>query len=178
MTRIIDATLFGNRVSVEASAVWTAYWFAFLRVVTGWYFLHAGLDKYLAADPFSAAGWLVRGTSGAPGWLHGFLAWAGSTPALLAFTNVMIPLGQVLIGLGLVLGALTRLAAFFGAFLMFFFYMGNADWAHGWVNGELFALLAFVTLVVVGAGRVWGLDQRLGRARVVENNPRLRYLLG
>lgn len=178
MTRLLDTTLFGNAVSVEASAPWGAYWLAFLRVITGWYFLHAGLDKYLAADPFSAAGWLVNGTAGAPAWLHAFLASAGNTPALLAVTNVMIPLGQVLIGLGLIVGALTRLAAFFGAFLMFFFYMGNADWSHGWVNGELFALLAFVTVVVFGAGRVWGLDERIEKASLVRNHPRLRYLLG
>lgn len=178
MTRLIDTRLFGTDATVDASAVWATYWLAILRIVTGWYFLHAGLDKYLAADPFTAAGWLVRGSAGGPGWLHAFLAWAGTTPAVLSVTDVMIPLGQVLIGLGLVFGALTRLAAFFGAFLMCFFYLGNADWAHGWVNGELFALLAFGTVVLFGVGQVWGIDRWLRRSEIVESRPRLRYVLG
>jgi thiosulfate dehydrogenase [quinone] large subunit len=53
----------------------------------------------------------------------------------------MIPVGETLIGLGLIVGGLVRLASFFGGVLMVFFYLGNASWSHGFVNGDLMGLL-------------------------------------
>ncbi|MFB6302440.1 MAG: hypothetical protein ABEH78_06220 [Haloferacaceae archaeon] len=97
---------------------------------------------------------------------------------MLTVANVMIPLGETLIGLGLIVGCLVRLASFFGAFLLLFFYFGNAAFDHGYVNGDLFGLLLFVSMIVRGAGRVYGIDAVLERTGVVENHPRLRYLLG
>ncbi|WP_246983322.1 hypothetical protein [Halorientalis marina] len=55
---------------------------------------------------------------------------------------------------------------------------GNEAWRRGFVNGELLGLVLFITAIVVGAGRVWGLDQYLERTTLVESNPWLRYLLG
>ena len=51
--------------------------------------------------------------------------WMGSTPWFVEIVNVAVPFGQVAIGLGLIVGLLTRLAAFFGALVMFLFYFGN-----------------------------------------------------
>jgi thiosulfate dehydrogenase [quinone] large subunit len=39
-------------------------------------------------------------------------------------------------------------------------------------------LLLFVTLLILGAGRYYGLDAVLERLEPVDNHPRLRYLLG
>jgi len=39
-------------------------------------------------------------------------------------------------------------------------------------------LLLFVTLLVFGAGRYYGIDAVLERLALVENYPRLGYLLG
>jgi len=61
---------------------------------------------------------------------------------------------------------------------MFFFYFGNAGWANGFVNGDLFGLLLFVTIIVFGAGRVFGIDAVLERTAPVRNNQWLRYVLG
>lgn len=169
----------GRDVTFELSGTWTGYWVAMLRLVTGYWFFHAGLTKYAnlwyaGAEPFSATGWLTGATQGtivAP-----ITVWAGNT--IPWFVNFMIPLGELLIGLALMLGVLVRFAAFWGAFLMTFFYFGNADWAHGFVNGDLMALLLFVTLIVLGAGRVMGLDAYLEETDLVQNHPRLKYLLG
>ena len=49
---------------------------------------------------------------------------------------------------------------------MTFFYLGNAAWSHGFVNGDLMGLLLFVTLGILGAGRVLGLDALLERTDV------------
>jgi thiosulfate dehydrogenase [quinone] large subunit len=89
----------------------------------------------------------------------------------------MIPVGETLIGLGLVAGALVRLASLFGGVLMVFFYLGNASWSHGLVNGDLMGLMLFVTVGILGAGRVLGLDAileqtELGKKRIA------KFLLG
>ncbi|RDI71631.1 DoxX family protein [Halopelagius longus] len=164
-----------NALDFELKGTLAGYWTAVLRVVVGYWFLHAGVGKLTAAEPFDAAGWLANGTAGSP--LHGFFVWVAQTPWLLEFTNFMIPLGEVLIGLGLVVGALVRLAAFFGGVLMVFFYLGNADWAHGLVNGDLMGLLLFVTLGVLGAGRVLGVDALLERTGLGKTRA-AKYVLG
>ncbi|ELZ84724.1 hypothetical protein C453_11936 [Haloferax elongans ATCC BAA-1513] len=176
MTTTGQIEILGNRMDFDYSEGATGYVLVLVRVLTGYWFLNAGVGKYLGAEPFNAAGWLANGTMGSP--IHGFLAWAAATPWMLEFTNFMIPLGQTLIGLGLLVGALTRLAAFFGGFLMVFFYLGNADWAHGYVNGDLFGLMMFAIVGTLAAGRILGLDAIIEKTEFVRQRPILKNLLG
>ena len=90
----------------------------------------------------------------------------------------MVPLGETLIGLGLLAGVLVRLASFFGATFMTLFWVGNADFAHGLVNGDFLGLLMFVTMIVFATGRYYGLDAIIEKTAFVERRPKLRYLLG
>lgn len=55
-------------------------------------------------------------------------------------------------------GLLTRLAAFFSAFLMLMFYFGNWDLEHGFINADFMYLLVFLSVAAFGAGRILGLD--------------------
>ncbi|WP_276260356.1 DoxX family protein [Haloglomus litoreum] len=177
MTSNVETQLLGREVSFSISEPWLAYWLVIMRLGVGWWMLHAGLDKFLAW-PFNA-GWFVGGA--AQGTSLGPIVTLFADGALLAFVNVAIPVGQVLIGLGLVLGALTRLASFFGAFLMAFFYFINGEtggWSHGVITGELLGLLIFAMIATLGAGRVLGVDAYLAKSDLVRNNPRLRYLVG
>jgi thiosulfate dehydrogenase [quinone] large subunit len=89
-----------------------------------------------------------------------------------------VPLFETLIGLALIAGALTRLAAFGGAIFMTLFWVGNADFAHGVVSGDFMGLLLFVTVMVLATGRYYGLDAIIEKTRLVREHPRLRYLLG
>ncbi|MFB6130855.1 MAG: TQO small subunit DoxD [Salinigranum sp.] len=171
-----QANWFGERVQFDYAESVAGYTVVAVRLIVGWWFLHAGLDKLLAAEAFDASGWLINATAASP--IHGFLAWAGQTPWMLGFTNFMIPVGEVLIGLGLMLGALTRLAAFFGGVLMMLFYLGSADWAHGFVNEYVLGFLLFVLVGVLAAGRIFGLDGIIERMAAVQNNTWLKYLLG
>ncbi|WP_225336348.1 DoxX family protein [Halomicrobium urmianum] len=168
--------LLGEERDFEYADGVAGYVLVLTRLIVGYWFLHAGWTKFafVAGEPFDAAGFLAN----AGGPLAGFFAAVAGTPWLLEFTNVMIPLGEFLIGLGLILGAMTRLAAFFGGFLMVMFYLGNADWAHGYVNGDLLGLLAFVIVGAFAAGRILGVDAVLERTAFVRRHPRLRYLLG
>ncbi len=177
MTTHIDTRLLGRNVSLTVSEPWLAYWLVVLRLIGGWWLLHAGLDK-IFAWPFDAS-WFVGGA--AAGTTLGPFVTLFGDGALLTFTNIMVPVGQLLIGLGLVLGALTRLSAFFGAFLMMFFYFINGEtggWQHGVVTGELLGIVIFGMIATLGAGRVLGVDAKLAESSVVKNYPRLRYLIG
>ncbi len=92
-------------------------------------------------------------------------------------------MGEVLIGLGLLFGVLTRLAAFWGAFMMLLFYLGNWDVAHGYINGDFAYMLVFLSVAAFGAGRVLGLDGYIEQYEVdgqplVDRYPWTRYVLG
>jgi len=151
------------------------YWLGLLRVVTGWWFFHAGVTKLIedglnyAYGPVFLKG--MAGTSLGPvaTFLGTDLAW---------LVKPGVPLFETLIGLGLLLGVLTRLAAVGGAFFMTLFWVGNADFAHGVVNSDLMGLLLFGTMIVFAAGRYFGLDAYIEATDFVKQRPRVRYVLG
>jgi thiosulfate dehydrogenase [quinone] large subunit len=153
----------------------TAYWLALLRVVTGWWFFHAGVTKLIEDGlAFGYGPTYLQGMTGTalgpiPVWMADNLAW---------LIEPGVPLFETLIGLALIAGALTRLAAFGGAVFMVLFWVGNADFAHGVVSGDFMGLLLFVTMMVLATGRYYGLDAIIERTRLVREHPRLRYLLG
>ena len=173
----VRTRMLGQDVSFGVSQPWLAYWLVIMRLAVGWWLLHAGLDKLMAGS-FDAS-WFGGGA--AAGTSLGPVVTMFADGAGLAFTNFMIPVGQFLIGLGLVVGALTRLAAFFGAFLMMFFYFINGEtggWAHGVVTGELLGILIFGMIATLGAGRVLGVDAYLAKTSFFEKHPKLQYLIG
>jgi thiosulfate dehydrogenase [quinone] large subunit len=89
-----------------------------------------------------------------------------------------VPLFETLIGLALMAGLLTRLAAVGGVVFMTLFWVGNAGFGHGLVNSDLMGLLLFMTVLVLGAGRYYGLDAIVEKTRFVQQRPKLQYLLG
>lgn len=176
----MTATEYGNRQEQNGLPLqfgtWQRYWIGLIRVLVGWWFLESGLRQSVTL--FNAEGWLTTGTANAPFWVRGVFLWIADSPELLALVNLGIPLVEAMIGLALIIGLLTKLAAFGGASLMFFFYFGNAGWQTGFVNADLMGLLLFLTLIVFNAGRVWSLDRYIENTAFVESHPRLRYILG
>jgi thiosulfate dehydrogenase [quinone] large subunit len=154
---------------------WATYWIAFLRVVTGWWFFHAGITKIIESGfSFSYGAMYMSEMSGTA--LGGIPVWMGNNLAWLIEPGV--PLFETLIGLALMAGALTRLAAFGGVIFMVLFWIGNAGFGNGVVNSDLMGLLLFLTMIVLAAGRYYGLDALIEDTAVVKQNPKLRYLLG
>ncbi|MDH5018747.1 DoxX family protein [Halobacterium rubrum] len=164
----------GTGFSFEVSGPWATYWVAMLRVITGWWFFHAGVTKLLDSGlNFGYAPMYLEGMSGTTlGPVATFLA---GFPNLM---GAMVPLFETLIGLALIAGLLTRLASFGGVIFMSLFWVGNAGFGHGVVNGDLMGLLLFVTMIALAAGRYYGLDAFVEKMSFVQNNPRLKYLLG
>ncbi|MGB9965544.1 DoxX family protein [Halobacterium sp. CBA1126] len=158
-------------------------WFILaLRLMMGVAFLWSGADKVLSGS-FSAAGYLQNAppANGSP--VADLFVAMGETPWFVDFVNVAVPWGEVLIGLGLIVGCLTRLAAFWGAFMMLMFYLGNWEVSHGYINGDFAYMLVFLSVAAFGAGRILGLDAYIesydvGGETLVERYPWLRYVLG
>ncbi|WP_276254619.1 DoxX family protein [Halomontanus rarus] len=182
----MDANVFESNVggiTVRGQAHSLSAWFVLaLRLMMGYAFLYAGLSKLLAAEPFTAEGFLLHGANPASP-LAGMFTWMVNTPWMLSIVDVAVPFGQVAIGLGLLVGAMVRLAAFFGATMMFMFYFANWSVEHGMINGDFAYLLVFLAVAAFGAGRILGLDQLIERYEIdgqplIEKYPKLDYILG
>ena len=177
----LESTIGGFTASGQLHTL--SVWFILaLHLMMGIAFFQSGLDKVLSGS-FSAAGYLQNAppANGSPA-ADLFVA-MGETGWFVDFVNIAVPWGEVLIGLGLIVGCLTRLAAFWGAFLMLLFYLGNWDVTHGYINGDFAYMLVFLAVAAFGAGRILGLDAYIeqydvGGQPLVERFPLSRYLLG
>lgn len=169
-----------------------AYGILALRLVTGFYFLYAGLDKVFSfiggSEPFSAAGFLSFGTAGttsaavAEGTIVNPTApfWAdlAANTSLLTAIDLLIPFGQVAIGAALILGLATRFAGVMGFAMMAFITIAAWDFGHGIVNATSFLAISALLLGVIRAGEVYGLDAIVDEQPIVKRTPVLRYVLG
>lgn len=158
-----------------------------LRLITGWAFLFAGLQKVFAAEPFSAAGFLAFGTAGtAEGAVEGAIVnptqafWVdlAANAQLMSIIDFLVPFGQIAIGVALILGLATRFAAVMGFLMMSFITIAAWDFAHGVINHTSYLALSTLILGVIRAGEVYGLDAIVDEQPVVKSNPALRYVLG
>ena len=150
---------------------------AILRIGVGIIFLWAGLEKIFAPEPRSAAGFLQFGTGGSLGWpfvtgdvaegtifnpTQGFWAGLATNEGAMSVINVLVPFGQLGIGVGLILGLLTRFSAAMGTLMMLFFFLAAWDFEFGIVNQHLTYALVTAFLGLVGAGNYFGLDRSVG----------------
>ncbi|WP_066306609.1 DoxX family membrane protein [Bacillus sp. FJAT-29814] len=131
-----------------------------LRLYLGYSWFTAGLGK-LTSGGFDASGFLkgaianpVKGPDGAVvyGWYVEFLK--GFALPNVDIFNVVVPVGETLIGLGLLLGCLTTAAMFFGLVMNFSFFLAGTV-SHNPTD----ILLGFIILTAgYNAGRI-GLDR-------------------
>jgi thiosulfate dehydrogenase [quinone] large subunit len=158
------------------------------RVTVGWVFFHAGIEKVLAATPFTAAGFLKFGTIGtttekvADGTIvnptHDFWVSLAGNGTLLPIVNFLVVFGEVAIGAALILGLATRFASVAGFLMMGLFWISAWDFSHGVI--EYHSVMAIVTLAlgIIGAGEFLGLDAIVDETPIVRRAPALRYVLG
>ena len=133
-----------------------------IRLYLGYSWLMAGWDK-LTGEGFNASGYLnnaianpVKGPDGTLvyGWYVSFLE--NFALPNIEIVNFIIPIGEFLIGLGLILGFLTTAAMFFGLLLNFSFFLAGTV-SHNPTD----ILLGFIILTAgYNAGR-YGLDHYL-----------------
>jgi thiosulfate dehydrogenase [quinone] large subunit len=136
-----------------------------LRVLIGWHFLYEGLAK--AFNPYwSSTGYLLE----AKGPLAGFFTSIVANPTALRIVDWLNIWGLTAIGLGLMLGLLTRPAAIAGAVLLVLYYLCNppfigytysapTEGSYLIVNKNLIELCALIVLALFPTGRIVGLDR-------------------
>jgi thiosulfate dehydrogenase [quinone] large subunit len=186
--RTLDAEIFGRRTDFEYSEQWIGYALVGLRVVMGWTLFQGGVTKLLTyvdndpANDWTAAGFLQNAIPQGNPFMGVWSSFAGSP--LIDALNMW---GLTLCGLALILGALVRWSAFWGAVMMLFYwaaaleggFLAGLPLAHGWVVDDhiVYAVLLF-GLGAFGAGRILGVDAYLEDLRPVQRTPWMRYLLG
>jgi len=144
-----------------------------LRIAIGWHLLYEGLAKLV--DPqWTAAGYLTEST----GFLSGLFRSLGENPTLLHAVDILNIVGLMAIGLALVLGLGTRVAAATGALLLALYYFAMPPWPathigpgseghYLLVNKNLVEILALGALVAIPREWTYGLGQLVGRLRTV-----------
>jgi len=136
-----------------------------MRVLIGWHFLYEGVAKLLKPD-WSAAGYLKV----AKGPLAGLFQSMANNQDVLAWVNFLNMWGLTLIGLGLILGCLTRYAAIGGACMVLLYYFANppfigyfssqaTEGSYLLVNKNLVEIGALFVIAVTYSGRYIGLDR-------------------
>jgi thiosulfate dehydrogenase [quinone] large subunit len=174
-----------------AATTTRAYVFAGLRLLTGFVFLWAFLDKTfgLGYATRSGNGW-IDGGSPTKGFLGGvavgpmestFHDWAGD-----AWADWLFMLGLLGIGLALIAGIGLRLAATAGTAMMALMWI--AQWppakhlsdgsasrsTNPFADYHLMYAVVLIALAVAGAGATWGLGKAWARLPFVSRN---RWLL-
>ena len=151
---------------------------ALLRVVVGAWFVKAVWTKvgvaagavpypivsprFIAFHPKRVAEF----AAGNPiGWYKEFLETTVLPHATLFATLQTV--GEVAVGLGLLFGVMTRLAAVVGLFLALNFGLASQWMSFGQQGFHLLLITSMIIFLVTGAGRLWGIDQWLRRVRAV-----------
>lgn len=138
-----------------------------MRIVVGWHFLYEGIAK-LASPSWSAAGYMKvsRGPFAA------FFHWIAAQPQWLDRANVITMYGLTIVGVLLILGLFTRLAAIGGLGLVLLFYLCNppfvgyfysipTEGSYLIVNKNVVELCALAVILLTRSGLFAGLDRLL-----------------
>jgi thiosulfate dehydrogenase [quinone] large subunit len=142
----------------------------FLRMAIGWHFLYEGLVK-LANPNWSSVGYLLD----SEGFLKGFFYSLASNTDVLKLVDFLNIWGLILVGAGLIFGALTRVAIISGILLMVFYYLSHppfvglkyavpSDGSYLVVNKMMIEALALGVLLVFPTWMEWGLDRWFWRS--------------
>jgi thiosulfate dehydrogenase [quinone] large subunit len=148
-----------------------------LRILIGWHFFYEGLAKLL--NPYwTSAGYL----SESKWWFSDLFISLAASPGTLGVIDFLNSWGLVAIGVGLMLGCLTRAATIAGIVLLFLYYIAAppfvgyvyampAEGAYLVVNKVLIELAALVVLLAFPTGTLVGLDRLIFWRRIAGDEP-------
>lgn len=135
-----------------------------VRVLIGWHFLYEGMSKVLNSN-WTSLPYLMDSQGLFAKMFHSMAA----NPTMLSTVDFLNQWGLVLIGLGLILGAFTRIATIGGIVLLLFYIMSHpsfitakyalpSEGSYLWVDKNVIELFVLVLLLVFPTGRYIGLD--------------------
>ncbi|MDM5190059.1 DoxX family protein [Bacillus sp. DX4.1] len=130
---------------------------AVLRIYLGYTWLMAGIGK-LKGTGFDATGYLQGAIEKSKGAQPAVQSWWASFLQDFAIPNVdlfntLVTWGEILVGIGLIVGCLTKTAVFFGL-VMNFSYMFSGSLG---VNPQMVILSMFILVAGMNAGKL-GID--------------------
>lgn len=135
-----------------------AMWFlTVIRIYIGYQWLRAGFEKL--SGGFDASGFLKGAISkstgehpAVQGWWSAFLE-HGALPGV-GIVNVVVPFGEFLVGLGLILGTFTTFAALMGAVMnTAYLFSGTVS-----TNAQMLILEVLILVAGINAAKI-GLDR-------------------
>ena len=140
-------------------------WLVILRIAIGWHFLYEGLVKLINPN-WSSVGYLLD----SEGFMRSFFVSLSSDPALVNILDIFNIWGLILIGLGLILGFLSRTACIFGIALLAMYYLSHppfvglryavpSEGSYLIINKTLIEMLALVVLFVFPSSKYIGIDR-------------------
>lgn len=148
-----------------------------LRVAIGWHFLYEGIQK-VSNPAWTSAPYLADSQ-----WILGDLfQWIAATPSVLAVVDFLNAWGLTLIGLGLMLGCLGRVAAVSGIILLGLYYLAHPPFIgietglptegnYLFVDKNLVEMLALMVLTLFPTSQIIGLDRLIRLWKVRRESP-------
>ena len=144
-----------------------------LRVLVGWHFLYEGFVKLLNPN-WSGIGYLMD----SKGFMAGFYQSIASNPDVLSITDFLNIWGLIAIGLGLILGCFSRVAAISGIVLLAFYYLSHppfiglkyampTEGSYLVVDKILLELFTLVVLYLFPSSKQIGLDRFIFRKKLI-----------
>lgn len=139
--------------------------FAIVRIAIGWHFLYEGITK-IATNSWTAAPYLAGSK-----WIFApFFHWIAGNAGVMAAADFLITWGMILVGLGLMVGFLTRIAAAGGSLMLLFFFIAYpplpgymfgvpVEGSYLWVNKTLIELFVLLTFLFISTKELWGIDR-------------------
>jgi len=136
-----------------------------LRTAIGWHFLYEGIAKLFIPD------WSSEGFLQVSKWLFaGVFKWMASSPVILYTVDVLNIWGLIMIGLGLMFGCCTRIAAVSGMVLLLLYYVANPPFVgmdfgiitegnYLLVDKNMVEMFALGVLGIVPTGKFLGIDR-------------------
>lgn len=142
-----------------------------LRMLIGWHLLFEGLSKFFNPG-WSSASFLKESQ-----WImSGVANWIISNPTVLSVADFLNIWGLIAIGLGLILGLFSRIAAFSGAILLLVYFFNNApiigieysipsEGSYLLVNKTLIESVSLLVLALFPTSNYLGLDALIKKWR-------------
>jgi thiosulfate dehydrogenase [quinone] large subunit len=175
----LETEIFGKKVDFDYADHWVGYSLLAMRIGMGWILLQGGLTK-LVNPSWTAAGYLTNVPAGNP-FMNYWSLMAGNP-----IVDQLVIWGLILTGLGLIVGAFTRLTVFSASTMMMLFWASSLEGgllqgfpvAHGWlVDSHIVYVILMVAAAEFGAGRILGVDRYLENTELVKNNSWLKHFL-
>ena len=142
-----------------------------LRFTIGWHFFYEGIGK-LVNPYWTAAGYL----DASQGFMSEMFVDLASNPSTLVLIDLLNVWGLILVGLGLMLGVMTRTATVFGILMLLLYYLAAPAWpgfvyslpAEGSyliINKNIIEMCALFVTLFFPSGKLVGLDRLVMVAR-------------